>query len=147
MLQQTILAIFFLEQSAKGESSPFSPYLDSLPSDVPHLPIFWSKDEMISNGLNGSNIMIVLDTIRSHLVDSYILGICPVVPEFCDKYTLDHYFWAVGLVRSRAFALKSGDVVVVPLADSLNHRGKASVMWEIELVRHFSSFFRYYLHF
>ena len=141
MLQQMILAIFLLEESTKeGKASPFAPYLEALPSNVSHLPIFWSSDTMTRSGLNDSNVRIVLNTIRSHYEESYTQGICSINPKFCTKFRMDHYFWAIGLVRSRSFQLHGNDVVLVPLADTLNHRGSASVELECQITSNNPSF-------
>ena len=129
-LTEIILALFLLEEEAKGSSSPFAPYLAALPSRHElrqRLPVLWTVEEQTVS-LGGSHMVDVLSTLRSNMVASYNNTVCPVAPEFCDRFSLEvDFLWALSIVQSRAFSLGDHDTLtLVPFGDMINHETKAS---------------------
>ena len=129
MVQRMLIAVFLLEQIQSNNTS-YSPYVDSLPSSLAHLPIFWSQKKLKS-ALQTSHLTDVLTNVHSLIEQGYSDGICPVVPSFCVHFTMQDYMWAIGIVRSRGFETEQGSVVMVPFGDMLNHNASPTVSWAL----------------
>ena len=124
-LQEVILAVFILEEQAKGKASKWFPYIEALPNRKSmrnQLPVMWSREER-EIGLGRSHMVEVLSTLRSAMEYSYTHAVCPISPAFCKQVQLGDYLWALSLVQTRAFSLGEHDeLTMVPFGDMINHK-------------------------
>ncbi|CAG9466094.1 unnamed protein product [Pedinophyceae sp. YPF-701] len=128
-------------------SSPFKPYIDSLPSVVPGPVTTWSWDDVQSiqyppvlNEIYETNFLI-MDAFRN-------VGSSP--DPVLSSIEFDDFMWAMSCVHSRTFGLPAktgpgiGVRVMVPVVDMLNHaaaeldvmpsanwRAKDNLRWEV----------------
>ena len=120
-------------------------YLDMLPTNLQHIPTFWSDTELAE--LEGS--VLYDDTLlkRQRWTELYH-NIIPekIDPNFSKRTSLEAFFWAKALVESRAFRLRQDyvendqdlqqrDIGFVPYADMLNHCSRSNPYtcdWKVE---------------
>ena len=95
-LQEVILAVFILEEKAKGSASKWVPYIEVLPNKTSlykQLPVLWTHEEW-ETGLSRSHMVEILSTLRSIMEHSYKHAVCSVLPKFCNQFKLQDYLWA-----------------------------------------------------
>ncbi|XP_072977141.1 ribulose-1,5 bisphosphate carboxylase/oxygenase large subunit N-methyltransferase, chloroplastic [Typha angustifolia] len=131
------IALFLLREKARGDDSPWRPYLDILPQETDST-IFWSEEEL--SEIQGTQLLSttlgVKEYVQSEFAkveDSIIL---PNKNLFPSTITFPDFLWAFGVLRSRAFSRMRGDnLALVPLADLVNHNGSITTedtSWEIK---------------
>ena len=99
------LACFILEDYKAGaENSPFRAYYDTLPSTLPHIPLFWC-DECLHALIGGSYVYRQVLDQRETLTQDY-LETCRVAPHFRELTSFSEYGWSRMIVASRAFGLQ-----------------------------------------
>ncbi|KAK4741394.1 hypothetical protein SAY87_024982 [Trapa incisa] len=116
------VALFLIREKKRGDSK-WRVYLDILPGATDST-IFWSEEELAE--LQGTQLL------RTTLgVKEYVKGEFEKVQEeillphkqlFPSSITFEDFFWAFGILRSRAFSrLRGQNLVLIPLADLINH--------------------------
>jgi len=110
-------------------NSPWKPYLDILPESFPTHPLSWTQEEL--NEAKGTALPDTTNAIREalkrtyeHLLEKLVTPNPNVFPA--GSFTLETVTWAYQVVNSRSWLVKTAggeyDLVLVPLADMLNHQ-------------------------
>ena len=119
------LVLFLLEEHEKKEKSFYKPYIDLiLINDFSNYTPFWSKDDLIE--LN--------DEIVEENINYYINEIIDYYSEIFDKKEKKFDFMLFKLfyvfVFSRQFNIGDNKMLLIPLADLLNHSPYADIKYE-----------------
>lgn len=128
----TFVAAFLLD--ARRREGFFKPYIDILPQDMSHMPMYMSDSELAC--LQGS---AVLAKIRQEIEKTgaeydALAGHLPPDMLFSER----EYMWAKGIARSRLLNVHfMTDAAMVPLADMMNHALDENVEWGGESKRGF----------
>ncbi|GAB2214450.1 hypothetical protein Droror1_Dr00018797 [Drosera rotundifolia] len=130
------VALFLIRERMLGDGSKWRLYLDLLPQWTDST-IFWSEEEL--NEIQGTQLLRTTLAVKE-LVQGEFQKVEEVVLShrqlFTSPVTLDDFFWAFGILRSRAFTQLSGEsLVLVPLADLINHSPEITredYAWEIK---------------
>ena len=127
------LALFILEQKAKGDSSKFKPWIDVMPREFGS-PLFGTPQEL--ERLKGDPIhQEVLQELKAweqqyDLLSASILEKFPeVFPSGCCSF--EEYKWARHMIESRAWHLR-GRQYLAPMADFFNHQTLPSMTYDTE---------------
>jgi protein-histidine N-methyltransferase len=124
---QSTLAAFLLEER-RDAGSFWRPYLDTLPSSLEHIPLFFGPGALTL--LQGSFTARRIEEMRAALTREYH-DLCQRVPELAEHGSAA-FLWARAVVTSRVFGLtidgRATDALV-PLADMLNHRRPRETGW------------------
>jgi len=137
--QTTQLAVLLAHEKGEGEESFYFPYIAALPQRP---PCAWAMDDSELQAALASiqaasleagcgippeelerwkvEAMQTRESLRVHsdaLYERY-------APYFRSEVTADTYFWALGMVVSRAFS-SHPELGLAPLIDIMNHRGGA----------------------
>lgn len=123
------LAAFLLDIKRKGGF--WKPYVDILPRDLSGHPLFFAESELAY--LAGSSCLREIRS-RTRQIDAEYQGLIASLPQD-QTFTREEYVWARIIVdsrvhRARAFGVET--VVLVPLADLLDHSRDYNVEWRIE---------------
>ncbi|CAN1794259.1 [Fructose-bisphosphate aldolase]-lysine N-methyltransferase, chloroplastic [Linum perenne] len=117
------VALFLIREKLKGDGSDWKAYLDVLPESTDST-LFWSEEELAE--LQGTQLLNTTQGVKQYLqkefqrVEQDILK--PHKQMFPSNVTLEDFTWAFGILRSRAFSrLRGEDLVLIPLADLINH--------------------------
>lgn len=116
------VALFLIREKMRKESL-WRSYIDLLP-ECTNSTLFWSEEEL--SELQGSQLlnttMGVKELVRNEFEKAEEEVLIPHKQLFPYKITYDDFFWAFGMLRSRAFTRLSGQsLVLIPLADLVNH--------------------------
>ena len=119
------LVLFLLEEHEKKEKSFYKPYIDLiLINDFSNYTPFWSKDDLIE--LN--------DEMVEENINYYINEIIDYYSEIFDKKEKKFDFMLFKLfyvfVFSRQFNIGDNKMLLIPLADLLNHSPYADIKYE-----------------
>ncbi|KAJ7668445.1 hypothetical protein DFH06DRAFT_1321698 [Mycena polygramma] len=137
---QLSLALALSVELLIGSRSPWAPYLNSLPQEIPGIPLFWhgganqpgppqsgSPLEWL-HGTEASKMLFGLGDSGSSLVseiDEYFHRVAhPVYSKYSPETILSlcEFYHAYSLVSSRAFLVDSyHGLSMVPIADAFNH--------------------------
>ncbi|TXG56553.1 hypothetical protein EZV62_017866 [Acer yangbiense] len=125
-LKPIISVSLFLIREKKREDSPWRLYLDILP-DSTDSTVFWSEEELVE--LQGTQLLGTTIDVKEYIRNEFLKLeeqiILPHKELFPCPITFDDFLWGFGMVRSRAFSRFGGqNLVVVPLADLINHSQK-----------------------
>lgn len=127
--KHTLLAIFLLEEAAKGEQSQWHHYISILPRDHRTFPINYTNEELTE--LIGSSLLMQIHEKVFDLKKDYdrVLAACP---QKFSKYRFRDFCWARTMVASRMFGVMIDGVktnILAPFADMLNHRLPKQTVW------------------
>ncbi|XP_058010014.1 ribulose-1,5 bisphosphate carboxylase/oxygenase large subunit N-methyltransferase, chloroplastic isoform X2 [Hevea brasiliensis] len=116
------VALFLIREKSK-EDSTWRPYLGILPEST-NSTIYWSEEELTE--LQGSQLLRTTLGVKEFLQREFLKVeeevLVPHKELFPSPVTLDDFFWAFGILRSRAFSrLRGQNLVLIPLADLVNH--------------------------
>ncbi|CAN6675887.1 unnamed protein product [Malus baccata var. baccata] len=116
------VALFLIREKSRADSK-WRTYLDILPEST-NSTVFWSEEEL--DELQGTQLlsttMSVKEYVRTEFQKLEQETILPNKQLFPSPITLDDFFWAFGILRSRAFSrLRGQNLVLIPLADFINH--------------------------
>ena len=119
------LVLFLLEEHEKKEKSFYKPYIDLiLINDFSNYTPFWSKDDLIE--LN--------DEMVEENINYYINEISDLYSDIFDKSEKKFDFMLFKLfyvfVFSRQFNIGDNKMLLIPLADLLNHSPYADIKYE-----------------
>lgn len=110
----------------KREGSFFKPYVDILPEDVSHMPIFLTDAELAL--LKGTFALRKVTEEIEGVKTEYALLAAHLPAEF--QFSEQEYAWAKAAVRSRLLTVFfQNDIAMVPLADMMNHAPDKNVDW------------------
>jgi len=112
-------------------TSPFTPYLDILPTSFPTVPLFFHKE--LLPVLKGSFAAHLMVRRRESLIQDFAV-LRAKVPAF-RHVPLRDYVWARTVVVTRVFGVKirgASTEVLVPLGDMLNHKRPPDVDWTFD---------------
>lgn len=133
---QALLAMYLLQERAKGSDSFWSPWLQVLPSNFHTLPMYFNRETL--ELLKGCNDL--LTKIQHHqkvMRDEYeSITSLPVVQPLNIKYS--DFCWGCHAVGTRVFSLMIHGVktsVLSPLADMMNHRNPSGTNWTYDTER------------
>lgn len=121
------LAAALLVDFGRGDS-PWRAYIDALPSDFSHLPLFFPEAQC--QWLTGSLVLEQLHEQRE-LVQAEQCLLAGVMP----KFAWEHYPQARAAVFSRAFSVRITGrslTCLVPLVDLCNHANDANADWSFD---------------
>ncbi|CAI5518449.1 unnamed protein product [Closterium sp. Naga37s-1] len=123
-----LVALRILEEKAKGDASPWAPYIRSLPPSVP-LPIFLPPEE--EGEVQWASTMEQVKRMNEEIRETYHKHHDSTHPTL----SFDEYKWAVSMVHSRAFTLpvrpggKFEQFVMMPFMDAINHHYNNHMDW------------------
>ncbi|XP_009356335.2 LOW QUALITY PROTEIN: ribulose-1,5 bisphosphate carboxylase/oxygenase large subunit N-methyltransferase, chloroplastic [Pyrus x bretschneideri] len=122
-LKQWVSVALFLMREKSRDDSKWRTYLDILPEST-NSTVSWSEeglDELQGTQLS-STTMSVKEYVRTEFLKLEQETILPNKQPFPSPITMDDFFWAFGILRSRAFSrLRGQNLVLIPLADFINH--------------------------
>ncbi|KAK5823467.1 hypothetical protein F5H01DRAFT_334533 [Linnemannia elongata] len=118
--------------SATG--SFYKPYLDMLPDKI-HTALEFDEQDM--EHLRGTNAYMVVKELKEALRAKYDKTMEAVGGELTVEqgYTWERFLWAETVVSSRTFPASlfghqvENGIVLIPLADSLNHKSRHKATW------------------
>ncbi|XP_027096943.1 ribulose-1,5 bisphosphate carboxylase/oxygenase large subunit N-methyltransferase, chloroplastic-like [Coffea arabica] len=116
------VALFLLTEKSR-EDSKWKFYFEILPQSTDST-IFWSDEELAE--LQGTQLLSTTLGVKEYVQNEFLKVeaevILPNQKLFPSPITLDEFFWAFGILRSRAFSrLRNQNLVVIPFADLINH--------------------------
>ncbi|KAH6815253.1 Rubisco methyltransferase family protein [Perilla frutescens var. frutescens] len=122
------VALFLLKERFKGEESKWKYYFDALPQGTDST-IYWSEEELLE--IQGTQLLSTTLGVKEYVQSEYVKLkeeiILPNKQLFPFSITLDDFFWAFGMLRSRAFSrLRNQNLVLIPFADLINHSSKVT---------------------
>ncbi|XP_049403086.1 ribulose-1,5 bisphosphate carboxylase/oxygenase large subunit N-methyltransferase, chloroplastic-like [Solanum stenotomum] len=121
------LALFLLREKWKDDSK-WKYYMAVLPESTDST-IYWSEEEL--SEIQGTQLLSTTLSVKEYVQSEFqkveeqvILGNKQIFPF---PITLDDFFWAFGILRSRAFS-RGGiqNLMLVPFADLANHSVKVT---------------------
>ncbi|XP_047959994.1 ribulose-1,5 bisphosphate carboxylase/oxygenase large subunit N-methyltransferase, chloroplastic [Salvia hispanica] len=130
------VALLLLRERLKGADSNWKYYLDVLPQGTDST-IYWSEEELLE--IQGTQLLSTTLSVKEYVKNEFLNVekeiILPNKQLFPLPITLDDFFWAFGMLRSRAFSLRSQNLVIVPFADLINHSMKVTTEDHLHEVR------------
>lgn len=131
------VALFLIREKKLGDDSSWKPYIDILPGFT-NSTIFWSEEEL--SQLQGSQLLNTTLGVKELVANEFTKLEEEVILRhkklFPFPITIDDFFWAFGMLRSRAFTrLEGQSLVLIPLADLINHSPSITaedVAWEVK---------------
>ncbi|GFQ02571.1 ribulose-1 5 bisphosphate carboxylase/oxygenase large subunit n-methyltransferase chloroplastic [Phtheirospermum japonicum] len=122
------VALFLLKERFKGEGSKWNYYFDVLPEGT-NSTIYWSEEELLE--IQGTQLLSTTLSVKEYVQTEFLKVeeeiILPNKQLFPFPITLDDFFWAFGILRSRAFSrLRKQNLVIIPFADLINHSTKVT---------------------
>ncbi|KAL5826352.1 hypothetical protein ACOSQ3_018193 [Xanthoceras sorbifolium] len=125
-LKPWISVALFLIREKKREDSPWWIYLDILPESTDST-VFWSEEELVE--LQGTQLLSTTLGVKEYVQNEFLKLeeeiLLPHRKLFPYPITLDDFSWAFGILKSRAFSrLRGQNLVLIPLADLINHSPK-----------------------
>lgn len=130
---QTFLAVYMLFHRRLGRRSPWSAYLDALPSEFPSVPVFYTQKEF--EWLKGSSFVARVQRHAEALRAQYET-VARFLPGFADNYTVNDFLWARCAISTRVFGwdmpgtVRNFNDFMVPLGDMFNHRSPKMLEWQ-----------------
>lgn len=117
------VALFLMREKKLGDSSSWKPYIDILP-DSTNSTIYWSEEEL--SELQGSQLLNTTLGVKELVANEFAkLEEEVIIPHkrlFPFDIKLNDFFWAFGILRSRAITrLQGQSLVLIPMADLINH--------------------------
>jgi hypothetical protein len=98
--EKIAIAMFLLEQTALGDTSKFAPYINNIPQSLPHMPIFWNSNDMLS--LEASHTWEMVMQQRRALLSEYNI-LKKKTPDFTHRFSFQDWCWSRGIIMTRAF--------------------------------------------
>uniref|UniRef100_A0A0R0J6Z8 SET domain-containing protein n=1 Tax=Glycine max TaxID=3847 RepID=A0A0R0J6Z8_SOYBN len=112
------VALFLIRERSRSDSL-WKHYFSILPKETDST-IYWSEEEL--SELQGTQLLNTTRSVKQYVQNEFRRLeeeiIIPNKKLFPSSITLDDFFWAFGILRSRAFSrLRNENLVVIPLAD------------------------------
>ena len=119
------LVLFLLEEHEKKEKSFYKPYIDLiLINDFSNYTPFWSKDDLIE--LNDEMVEENINYYINEIIDYY----SEIFDKKEKKFDLMLFKLFYVFVFSRQFNIGDNKMLLIPLADLLNHSPYADIKYE-----------------
>lgn len=136
-LKPWVSVALFLIRERFRQDSQWRVYLDILP-ELTDSTVFWSEEELAE--VQGTQLLSTTLGVKEYVQNEFLKVeeeiILPNKQLFPAPITLDDFFWAFGILRSRAFSrLRGQNLVLIPLADLINHSPNITTedyAWEIK---------------
>ncbi|KAL1365801.1 hypothetical protein HN51_013769 [Arachis hypogaea] len=121
------VALFLIRERSRDDSL-WKHYFPVLPKETDST-IYWSEEEL--SEIQGTQLLNttlgVKEYVQNEIMRLQEEIILPNKKLFPFPITLDDFFWAFGILRSRAFSrLRNENLVVIPLADLINHSARVT---------------------
>ncbi|KAK7251908.1 hypothetical protein RIF29_35514 [Crotalaria pallida] len=121
------VALFLIRERSR-EDSVWKHYFKVLPEKTDST-IYWSEEELLE--LQGTQLLNTTLGVKEYVQNEFQRLeqeiILPNKKFFPSPITLDDFFWAFGILRSRAFSrLRNENLVVIPMADLINHSARVT---------------------
>ncbi|OIW21017.1 hypothetical protein TanjilG_27380 [Lupinus angustifolius] len=121
------VALFLLRERSRDDSV-WKHYFGVLPEKTDST-IYWSEEELLE--LQGTQLLNTTLSVKEYVQNEFLRLekeiILPNNKLFPNPITLDDFFWAFGILRSRAFSrLRNQNLVIIPLADLINHSARVT---------------------
>ncbi|CAO3563917.1 unnamed protein product [Mortierella alpina] len=131
---RTALTLFLMQQSLLKENAFFQPYLDMVPDKI-HTALEFDDHDL--EHLRGTNAYLTVKELQQKLWQKYqdTMRIVGSDLKEQDGYTWEKFLWAETVLSSRAFPAHlfgggvEGEIVLIPLADTLNHKSRHKATW------------------
>ncbi|KAL3840560.1 hypothetical protein ACJIZ3_025151 [Penstemon smallii] len=122
------VALYLLLEKFKGDDSKLKYYINVLPKSTDST-IFWSEEELLE--IQGTQLLSTTLGVKEYVQSEFLKVeneiILPNKQLFPFTITLDDFFWAFGMLRSRAFSrLRNQNLVIIPFADMINHSARVT---------------------
>ncbi|XP_031399658.1 ribulose-1,5 bisphosphate carboxylase/oxygenase large subunit N-methyltransferase, chloroplastic-like isoform X2 [Punica granatum] len=115
----------FLTRERLRPNSSWRFYIDILPEKT-NSTIYWSEEELAE--LKGTLLLRMTKEMKEYVKSEFLKIeqeiIRPNKELFPSSITLDDFYWAFGMIRSRAFSRLTGQLAMLPLVDFINHSSK-----------------------
>ncbi|XP_012478712.1 fructose-bisphosphate aldolase-lysine N-methyltransferase, chloroplastic [Gossypium raimondii] len=136
-LKPWVSVALFLIRERFRQDSKWRVYLDILP-ELTDSTVFWSEEELAE--LRGTQLLSTTLGVKEYVQNEFLKVeeeiILPNKQLFPAPITSDDFFWAFGILRSRAFSrLRGQNLVLIPIADLINHSPNITTedyAWEIK---------------
>ncbi|MCD7460730.1 hypothetical protein HAX54_044310 [Datura stramonium] len=120
------LALFLLREKRRDDSK-WKYYMDVLP-ECTDSTIYWSEEEL--SEIQGTQLLSTTLSVKDYVKNEF-QKVEEVIRRnkqlFPFPITLDDFFWAFGMLRSRAFSrVGNQNLMLVPFADLANHSAKVT---------------------
>ncbi|POO03485.1 Rubisco LSMT methyltransferase [Trema orientale] len=133
------VALFLLREKSRDDSL-WRLYLDILPEETNSTIFWWSRSEEELSELRGTQLLSTTLGVKEYVENEFKKleeeVILPNKQLFPSPITMDDFFWAFGILRSRAFSrLRGQNLVLIPLVDFINHSPKVATedhAWEVK---------------
>ncbi|CAJ2650423.1 ribulose-15 bisphosphate carboxylase/oxygenase large subunit [Trifolium pratense] len=127
-LKPWLSVILFLIRERSRSDSIWKHYFGILPQETDST-IYWSEEEL--QELQGTQLLNTTLSVKEYVENECLKLekeiILPNKRLFPSPVTLDDFFWAFGMLRSRAFSrLRNENLVIIPLADLINHSARVT---------------------
>ncbi|KAK7317967.1 hypothetical protein RJT34_02630 [Clitoria ternatea] len=127
-LKPWLAVALFLVRERSRDDSRWKHYFAILPKETDST-IYWSEEEL--SELQGTQLLNTTRSVKEYVQSEFRRLeeeiILPNKKLFPSPITLDDFFWAFGILRSRAFSrLRNENLVVIPLADLINHSARVT---------------------
>lgn len=128
----TSMALYVLEERAKGKDSFFYPYLSILPKSYDDMPLLFSDNEI--DRLKGS-LTVPMLFMRNTSIEKEYNSILKLDKELLDGISLKDFKWGRTVIITRVFSCDSTDngkdreECLVPISDMLNHTHDVGASW------------------
>ncbi|WJX50890.1 hypothetical protein P8452_37137 [Trifolium repens] len=127
-LKPWLSVILFLIRERSRSDSIWKHYFGILPQETDST-IYWSEEEL--QEIQGTQLLNTTLSVKEYVKNECLKLekeiILPNKRLFPSPVTLDDFFWAFGILRSRAFSrLRNENLVIIPLADLLNHSARVT---------------------
>ncbi|XP_027346229.1 ribulose-1,5 bisphosphate carboxylase/oxygenase large subunit N-methyltransferase, chloroplastic [Abrus precatorius] len=121
------VALFLIRERSRDDSL-WKHYFTILPKETDST-IYWSEEEL--SELQGTQLLSTTLSVKEYVQSEFRRLeediILPNKQLFPFPITLDDFFWAFGILRSRAFSrLRNENLVVIPFADLINHSARVT---------------------
>ncbi|KAK3823692.1 MAG: hypothetical protein JOS17DRAFT_310179 [Linnemannia elongata] len=122
------------DSSSSATGSFYKPYLDMVPERI-HTALEFDDQDM--EHLRGTNAYMVVKELKENLRTKYDKTMEAVGDELTVEqgYTWERFLWAETVVSSRTFPASlfghqvENEIVLIPLADSMNHKSRHKATW------------------
>ncbi|KAK4715125.1 hypothetical protein R3W88_013463 [Solanum pinnatisectum] len=121
------VALFLLREKWRDDSK-WKYYMAVLPESTDST-IYWSEEEL--SEIQGTQLLSTTLSVKDYVQNEFQKVeeevILPNKQLFPFPITLDDFFWAFGMLRSRAFSrLRNQNLILVPFADLTNHNARVT---------------------
>eukprot|EP00698_Gefionella_okellyi_P016402 TRINITY_DN4692_c0_g1_i1.p1 TRINITY_DN4692_c0_g1~~TRINITY_DN4692_c0_g1_i1.p1 ORF type:complete len:484 (-),score=93.13 TRINITY_DN4692_c0_g1_i1:50-1438(-) len=117
--RQNRLALLLMYEYNR-ENSFWRPFLDALPIELSHLPVYWKEDDL--EFAEGTALQRYVTMRRGDYVERYehLNTACQVDPTIVADCSDSAAYWAISTILARSFIV-TDDICMIPVTDFFNH--------------------------